>query len=93
MRVIGYLEHPILKISVFKMDNRLSVKFENALYEQTFKFGGDDRIVSLEAVQQLVDEQFKAEVLDNLQALHRIRLAALARRFPQQEDQAFEEII
>ena len=34
MRILGYLEHPTLKITVFKMDNRISVKFENSLYEQ-----------------------------------------------------------
>ena len=43
MRIIGQIEHPDLKITVFKSDNRISVKFENEGYEQIFKLGADER--------------------------------------------------
>ena len=55
MRIIGNIEHPSLKISVFKNDGRTSVKFETSLYEQTFKLGDDERFSTLEGVQKLVD--------------------------------------
>lgn len=93
MRVIGYIEHPDLKISVFKMDNRLSVKFENAWYEQTYKFGSDDRVSTLESVQNIVNEGFINEVLAQMQHMHRVRLEALARAFPVATEEPFEEII
>lgn len=93
MRIIGTIDHPVLKITVFKMDNRLSVKFENALYEQTYKFGQDDRVSNLEAVQQLVDAAFIGEVQQQMQAMHRNRLSAMAKHFPVAEEQPFEEII
>ncbi|MCC6413667.1 MAG: hypothetical protein IT270_18575 [Saprospiraceae bacterium] len=94
MRLIGQIEHPVLKISVFKMDGRVSVKFENAHYEQTFKLGNDERIQSLEDVQRLVDAAMAEEVLHNMQQQHRCRLAAMRRSFGEQrEASVFEEII
>lgn len=94
MRLIGQIEHPVLKISVFKMDGRVSVKFENAHYEQTFKFGNDERIQTLEDVQRVVDTAMAEEVLTNMQQQHRCRLAAMQRTFgdPKQTS-VFEEII
>lgn len=94
MRLIGQIEHPVLKISVFKMDGRVSVKFENAHYEQTFKFGNDERIQSLEDVQRVVDVVMAEEVLLNMQQQHRCRLAAMRRTFGEQSQTlVFEEII
>lgn len=93
MRIIGNIEHPNLKITVFKMDNRLSVKFENALYEQTYKLGADERFDSLEAVQGLVDTPFLQQVQMQFQQMHQNRMAALERLFPPAHTEAFEEII
>lgn len=93
MRIIGYIDHPQLKITVFKMDNRLSVKFENALCEQTYKFGADERLDSLEAVRRLVDKEFLDAVQIQLQQMHQNRLKSLARNFPSADTGAFEDII
>ena len=79
MRIIGYIEHPHLKVTVFKMDNKLSVKFESGLYEQTYKFRMDDRLASLEDVKKLVDMPFLQAVEEELQRMHRVRNAALSR--------------
>ena len=93
MRIIGHIEHPHLKITVFKMDNRLSVKFENAGYEQTYKLGLDERLESFEDVQKLVDAAFTAQVLAQFQQMHQTRIAAYARAFPVDNQAFFEEII
>jgi hypothetical protein len=93
MRIIGQIEHPQLKITVFKMDNRISVKFENSLYEQTFKLGEDERLASKESVEQLIDAQFMEQVQTNFRTMHQIRLAGYARAFPQQHEAGFETII
>jgi hypothetical protein len=37
MRIVGYIEDPQLKITVFQMNNRVSVKIEYRLMEQTYK--------------------------------------------------------
>ncbi len=93
MRIIGHLEHPRLKITVFKMDNRISIKFENELYEQTYKLGLDERLESLADVQKLVDPAFTAQVLAQFQEMHRIRMEGYSRAFPLPEQFEFEEII
>jgi hypothetical protein len=93
MRIIGHIEHPHLKITVFKMDNRISVKFENALYEQTCKLGTDERSSSLEGVQKWVDAAFTEQVLSNFQHMHQARMAAYARAFAVDSQPVFEEII
>jgi len=93
MRIIGHIEHPQLKITVFKMDNRISVKFENTLYEQTFKLGADERFSSFEAIQQLVDAVFLERVSANFQQMHQAKMAAIGRTFPAPSGVVFEEII
>ncbi len=86
MRIIGYIEHPVLKITVFKMDNKFSIKFESGLYEQIFKIRDNDDVHSLEQIQQLVDEPFIAAVLAEMTTLHQIKNDALARYYEKEED-------
>lgn len=93
MRIIGYIEHPLLKITVFRMDGRVSVKFENTGYEQSFKLGEDERVSTLEGVRQLVDEAFVAAVLAEFQRMHQAKLDAFKRNFSAQNTGMFEEII
>lgn len=93
MRIIGHIEHPHLKITVFKTGERVSVKFENALYEQTYKLGTDERFGSLEAVQQWADELFLQQVSAHFQQMHQARMAASARTFSSEDAPVFEEII
>lgn len=93
MRIIGNIEHSALKITVFKMDNRLSVKFENGLYEQTYKFRMADHLESFTDVEKLVDGTFIQAVNEELKRMHQIRNAALGRFLPVEEEDEFEEII
>jgi hypothetical protein len=93
MRIIGYIEHPILKITIFKMDNKISVKLESGLYEQTYKFRDSEHIQGVEGVKKLVDADFCKEVLQLFNQMHSIQNQAFTRTFPQQDDVEFEEII
>jgi len=93
MRIIGQIEHPDLKITVFKSDNRISVKFENEGYEQIFKLGADERLNSVESIQKWADPIFLDEVLTRMQQMHRSRLSAMVRAFPPETTSEFEEII
>lgn len=92
MRIIGNIDHPVLKITVFKMDNRISVKFETGFYEQTYKFRSGEGLESLEDVQHWVDDALISEIQDTFQKMHRIRTGGLSRILRQEEDR-FEEII
>ena len=93
MRIIGNIEHPSLKITVFKMEGRTSVKFENAQYEQTYKLGEDDRFSDLENISKLIDQAFIADVLNGMKQMHQTRLSAVSRAYPATETEEFEEII
>ncbi len=93
MRIVDYLDHPVLKITVFKMDDKWSVKFENGLYEQIFKFRSSSHISSMEDIKALVDDTFIHSVLAEMTSLHRIKSAALQRYLPAKEADEFDEII
>jgi transposase len=93
MRIIGNIEHPHMKISVFRMDNRWSVKFENEWYEQTFKIGSDTRLEDLESIKNLIDPAFQESVLQTFQQMHQTRLQGYGRAFPVSSETAFEDII
>lgn len=93
MRIIGDIPHPHLKITVFKMSERVSVKFENEGYEQTYKLGQDERVSTLEGVQQVIDAAFIQQVLQLMQQMHQSRIAAFGRAFHPPGEEAFEDII
>ena len=92
MRIIGHIDHSSLKITVFKMDNKLSVKFETGLYEQTFKFRESNELSDFTAMQKLVDERLVEEVMENFAKMHRSKNEALGRFLPKAEEE-FEEIL
>jgi hypothetical protein len=93
MRIIGEIDHPSLKITLFKMDNRLSVKFESGFYEQTYKFRTADGLETAEDLRKIVDEGFIQAVNEQFAALHRIKMEALTRHAPPAEEDEFETII
>ena len=93
MRIIGEIPHSSLKISIFKTGDRISVKFENERYEQTFKLGADERFASLDTIQQSADASFMQQVQQTFQLMHQAHFDALSRLFPSDAGGMFEEII
>lgn len=93
MRIIGYIEHPNLKITVFKMDNRLSVKFETGLYEQTYKYRTGDGMESLEDVKKQVDQAFIEQIEKMFVDMHQAKNQALKRNQDQGQEDEFDVII
>jgi hypothetical protein len=93
MRIAGYIEHPVLKITIFHMEDKFTVKFESGLFELAYKFRIDAAINTVEDIHKLVDEAFVTSVLEQMHTMRRIRAQALERMFPQAEDEDFEEII
>ena len=94
MRIIGYIEHPILKITIFQMEGKFTVKLESGLFEQAYKFRAGAAISGAEDIRKLVDEGFIAAVLEEMNRMGRIRSQALERFSPPGgEEEEFEEII
>jgi len=42
MRIIGTIDHPVFKISIFSWNEKYIVKIEAGLFEQSYKFRQDD---------------------------------------------------
>jgi hypothetical protein len=94
MRILGYLDHPYLKITVFKTDTRLSIKVENGQLEQTYKFRPDDRCNSLREVRELVDHAFLAELEAHFRGMESTFRRTWERHFPPTaEEDDFDVII
>jgi alpha-acetolactate decarboxylase len=61
MRIAGYIEHPILKITIFHYQGRFSLKLENNQFEETFKLS-EEQFPSVEDVRALVTTDFLEKV-------------------------------
>ena len=92
MRIIGNINHPKMKITIFKMDNKLSAKFEMGLLEQTYKFREHHNLKSFEDTEKLITDSFMEEVFKNFQMLQKTKLNALDNYLPKIGEE-FEEII
>lgn len=93
MKIIGTIPHAVLKITVFKTEDRLSVKFEAASMEQTFKFRVRQYLNDFDDVTDLVDHQMLESVLENFKYMLKTGEKALLRHVPPNEADEFEEII
>lgn len=91
MRIIGEIPHPRLKITVFQMDQRLSLKLENGSLEQTYKFRRGEAIENFEDVKRFCTDKFVASVelifkkMEDVQKQHGSAIRA--------DENEFDEII
>lgn len=93
MRIVGEISHAYLKITVLHMNNRLSIKFENGNYEQTYKIRENKWIQNLNDCKKLVDEEMLEEVEAAFKLMHKCNTGAFNRNFANPEAEEFETII
>ena len=62
MRVIGEIQHPDVKITIFHWNNKYLVKFERGMLEQTYKFSEFD-VTGEEEIRQMIDDTFITKVM------------------------------
>ncbi|MFD2599398.1 hypothetical protein ACFSQ3_10580 [Sphingobacterium corticis] len=67
MRVLAELPHPSFKISLFGMNQKFIIKFEQGTLEQSYKIAEADIIGGVNGVFELLDEAFLKAVEDNFQ--------------------------
>ena len=77
MRIAGYIEDPILKITIFQYEGKYSVQFETPHYAQIFKIRHTDEMQTIEDIQRLIDATFIESVKVRFQEMHAQSLAAL----------------
>jgi hypothetical protein len=82
MRIIGSIPHPLMKITVFAMNMKYSVKLEMGQMEQIFKIRESDYVNSVEDISRLLDDQFIDDCLNHFTAMHKSMEAAFDRLPP-----------
>ncbi|MBK9792527.1 MAG: hypothetical protein IPP60_05355 [Sphingobacteriales bacterium] len=73
MRIVGQIEHPVIKITVMQMNNRYVLKLEANMLEQTYKFNEDDNLRTMADIEKLVDETFLNECLKRFSDMNKSR--------------------
>lgn len=79
MRIVGQIEHPVIKITVMQMNNRYVLKLEANMLEQTYKFNEDDNLRTMADIEKLVDETFLNECLKRFSDMNKSRGEAYQR--------------
>jgi len=69
MRAIAELPHKDCKISLFSMNQKFIIKFEQGALEQTYKISELDIIDGVNGVFQLLDDDFMKTVTDRFTAM------------------------
>jgi hypothetical protein len=92
MRIIGEIPHPVYKISVFFASDRISIKFEDGLLEQIYKFRDGEGVHNLESAIHFVSDSFLKEVAHHFQLMKKAKYQNLQASGDINEDE-FPDII
>lgn len=71
MRIVGYIPHPIMKITVMQMSERFVLKLEVNSIEQTYKFNEDDNLRTMKDIEKVIDEIFLMECLKRFSEMNK----------------------
>ncbi len=91
MRVVGDIAHQYCKITIFQTTSRFSVKFEQGVFEQTYKFRIGDAINTVNDVKKIVTETFIQQVIDQFHVMGSIKEKAFSQFMTNALDE-FDEI-
>ena len=58
MRVIAELPNPMFKITIFSMNGKFIVKFEQGTFEQTYKLSEADVVGGVNGIFEILDDEF-----------------------------------
>lgn len=78
MRIAGYIEHPVCKITVFSWSEKYIVKVEVGLFEQAYKFRQAD-FASWEDLKPMFDADFMSNILETFKKMSGDAVAAAKR--------------
>lgn len=79
MRILAELPHPDCKISIFGMNQKFIIKFEQGTLEQSYKIAETDIVGGVNGVFELLDETFIAEVLNHFSIMRKSFMVAFDR--------------
>lgn len=70
MRTVAELPHPDCKITIFSMNQKFIIKFEQGVLEQTYKISELDITDGVNGVFQLIDEEFITHILSVFKSMN-----------------------
>jgi len=79
MRIVAELPHPDCKITIFSMNNKYIVKFEQGTLEQTFKLAEMDILNGVNGVFEILDEAFISTIISRFKEMRSDFIAAYNR--------------
>jgi hypothetical protein len=79
MRIIAELPHPDCKISIFSMNQKFIIKFEQGVLEQSYKLAETDVIGGLNGIFELLDEEFINQVIEQFKQMRKAFVNAYER--------------
>lgn len=69
MRTLAELPHPAFKISLFGMNQKYIIKFEQGTLEQSYKIAEADVVGGINGVFEMLDEDFLKKVENTFRAM------------------------
>lgn len=69
MRTIAELPHPDCKITIFSMNQKFIIKFEQGNLEQTFKIAEINVTDGVNGVFQIIDDEFIQKIITQFQEM------------------------
>jgi len=79
MRILAELPHPDCKISIFGMNQKFIIKFEQGNLEQSYKIAETDVIGGVNGVFELLDETYIQEVVEHFKVMRSSFMSAYKR--------------
>lgn len=79
MRIVAELPHPDCKISIFSMNQKFIIKFEQGTLEQSYKISETDIIGGVNGIFELIDESFIKQVVEQFGVMRKSFLEAYSR--------------
>lgn len=79
MRIVAELPHPDCKISIFAMNQKFIIKFEQGTLEQSYKISETDIVGGVNGVFELIDEEFIKEVTEHFSTMRKSFIEAYQR--------------
>ena len=93
MRILGEIPHGFMKITVFTMNDKVSIKFEHDLMEHIIKFRKDGMVNDFETAQQFVNNNILEGVVKSLEISSHARGNRLANIHQKKTGEGFPIII
>ena len=93
MRIIGNIAHPSMKITIFELETKFMLKFEQDLFEVTYKLRKGPAIQNLNDITKMVDDIFMDQVLLDLAKMNVHCMDMIKRTIQGQEAEDWDDII